>query len=308
MSNVDMSAITYTPSVIRDQLLQDLSTDQSQQSTLEQQLASGDLVNSPSDNPAAAESIMQLNSGLARSKQYVANAKDGLGWLSLGNSTLNSVISTLQSAQQQVSAFSGQSLGGQQAAVAGTVAQLQSTMQQVLSLANTTYGGQALFSGTGNVSRAYDSSGNYVGGGSAPTRTVAAGVTVPVSLTGPQVFGSGSSGLLGSSGVLQTLINDVSTATPASLQKAMTTDLTALSTAIQGVTSQAAALGSDYQRMQNFANQATGAQAALQTQISAEDSVDLAQASTQLSQDQTTYQAGLWATSQIEQHSLVQYL
>ena len=308
MSNFDMSAISYTPSVIRDQLLQDLSTDQSQQSTLEQQLASGDVVNSPSDDPAAAASLMQLNSGLARSKQYVSNANDGIGWLGLGNSTLSSVVSSLQQAQQQMNALSGESLSGQQAAIAGTTAQLQSTLQQVMSLANTTYGGQALFSGTGNVSQAYDSSGNYVGGGSAPTRTVAPGVTVPVSLTGPQVFGTGVTGLLGSSGVLQTLINDVSTGTSASLQKAMTTDLSNLTDAIQGVTNQAAVLGADYQRMQGFANQASSAQTALETQISSEDSVNVAQASTQLSQDQLTYQTGLWATSQIEQHSLVNYL
>lgn len=303
-----MSAISYTPTIIRQQLLQDLNTDQTQQATLEEQLASGTLVNSPSDDPAAAASIMQLNSSLARSKQYVTNANDGVGWLSLGNSTLNSIISTLQTAQQAVSAMSGQSLSGQQAAISGTTAQLQSALEQVMNLANTTYGGQAIFSGTGNVAQAYDSSGNYVGGGSAPTRTVAPGVTVSVSLTGPQVFGTGNTGLLGSSGVLQTLINDVSAGTPASLQKAMTTDLSALTSSIQNVTGQAAVLGADYQRMQGFANQAAQAQTALQTQISSEDSVDVAQASTSLAQDQRNYQMGLWATSQIEQYSLVQYL
>ncbi|HWE54648.1 MAG TPA: flagellin [Acidimicrobiales bacterium] len=308
MSNVSMSAISYTPNIISSQLLQDLNLDQNQQATIEAQLGSGDVVNAPSDNPAAAASIMQLNSGLSRAKQYVTNANDGVGWLSLGTSTLNSVISTLQSAQQAVSALSGEALSSQQAAVTGTTAQLKSTLQQVLALANTTYGGQAIFAGTGNVNQAYDSSGNYVGGGAAPARTVAPGVSVQVSLTGPQVFGSGSTGLLGSSGVLQQLITDVSAGTTTSLQKATTTDLSALSDALQSVTGQAAVMGANYQRMTGFANQATSAQTALQTQISSEDSVNLAQASTQLTQDQQTYQAGLWATSQIEEHSLVNYL
>lgn len=306
--SIDMPAISYTPSIIRSQLMQDLNVDQTQQATLEQQLGSGNLVNSPSDNPAAAESIMQLNSSMTRAKQYVANANDGLGWLALGNSTLNSVISTLQQAQQAVSALSGNALSGQQSAITGTTAQLQSALHQVISLANTTYGGQALFSGTGNVTTAYDSSGNYLGGGSAPTRTVAPGVTVPISLTGPQIFGSGSTGVLGSSGVLQTLINDVSAGTPASLQKAMTTDLAALGSALDNVTGQAAVLGANYQQMQGFAAQATSAQTALQTQITSEDSVDVAAATTQLTQDQQTYQMGLWATSQIERTSLVNYL
>ncbi len=306
--SVSMPAISYTPAVIRSQLLQDLSVDQSQQAVLEEQLGSGNLVNSPSDDPAGAASIMQLNASLARAKQYVTNANDGLGWLALGNSTVNSVISTLQTAQQAVGALSGQTLSGQPAAVTGTVTQLKAVLQQVLALANTTYGGQAIFSGTGNVTTAYDSNGGYVGAGSAPTRTVAPGVAVPVSLTGPEVFGSGSTGLLGSSGVLQTLIDDVSAGTSASLQKAMTTDLSALGDAIQSVTGQAAVLGANYQRMQGFATQAVNAQTALQTQISSEDSVDVAAATTQLTQDQQTYQMGLWATSQIERTSLVNYL
>lgn len=308
MSNIDLSAISYTPAVISSSLVSDLNNDQSQQATLEQQLTSGNLVNSPSDNPAAAASLMQLNDSVSRAGQYVSNANDGIGWLSLGTSTLNSVMSTLQQAQQSVEALSGESLSGQQAAVTGATAQLKSALSQVLALANTTYGGQAIFAGTGNVSTAYDSSGNYVGGGSAPTRTVAPGVTVPVAATGPDVFGSGTTGLLGSGGVLSTLIQDVSTGTTASLQKATTTDLAALSTAMQTVSAQAASLGASYQQMQGFLTQATSAQTALQTQISAEDSVNVAQATTQLTQDQNTYQTGLWATAQIEQHSLVSYL
>jgi flagellar hook-associated protein 3 FlgL len=307
-ANIELPALTYTPTIISSQLVQNLNADQSQQATLEEQLSTGDLINTPSDNPAGASTLMQLNSSLARAQQYVSNANDGLGWLSLGTSTLNSVVSALQTAQQSVMALSGNSLSGQQAAITGTTAQLQSTLQQVLSLANTTYGNQAIFAGTGNVSQAYDSSGNYVGGGNAPTRTVAPGVTVPVSVTGPQVFGSGTSGLLGSSGVLQTLITDVSTGTSASLQKAMSTDLTALNSAIQAVEGQAAVLGANYQRMQSFSQQATNSQAALQSQMSSLDSVNVAQATTQLTQDQQTYQTGLWAAAQIEQHSLVNYL
>ena len=308
MSTLNLNAIAYTPTIISSSLVGALNTDQSQQATLEQQLASGNLVNSPSDNPAAASSLMELNASVARAGQYVSNANDGIGWLSLGNSTLNSMMSTLQQAEQSVLGLTGGTLSGQQAAVTGTTDQLKSTLQQVLALANTTYGGQAIFAGTGNVAQAYDPSGNYVGGGNPPSRTVAPGVTVPVSVTGPAVFGTGANSLIGPGGVLDTLITDVSTGTAASIQKATTTDLAALQSAMQNVTAQAAYLGSDYQRMQGFLNQATSAQTALETEMAAEDSVNVAQATTQLTQEQTTYQTGLWATSQIEEHSLVNYL
>ncbi len=308
MSSSVITGISYTPNVIASQLLSSLDANQAQQATLESQLSTGNLVNQPSDNPTLAGSLLASSSSLARAQQYSTNASDATAWLGLGTSTLNSLISTLQSAKQSVMSLSGNSLANPQGAVAGTTAALQATMQQVLSLANTTYGNQAIFSGTGNVTTAYDSSGNYVGGGNAPTRTVGPGVSVSVSATGPSVFGTGSTGLLGPTGVLSKLIADVSTGTPASINTAATTDLAALDSAIQNVTNQAASLGAAYQSVQTYATQATSVQTALQTQISTQNSVNVAQATTALTQAQNSYQAGLWATSQIELHSLVSYL
>lgn len=303
--STNLTAISYTPTIISRQLTQDLSVDQSQQALLEEQLGSGNLVNQPSDNPAAASSILQLNASMARAQQYASNAADGLGWLSLANSTVNSVMSNLQSVRQLVLSISGSNLSGSQSAITGIGDQVKSLRDQIMSLANTQYAGQALFSGTGNVTEAYNPDGSYAGAGAAPTRTVAPGVAVPVSVTGTDLFGSGSAGLLDPNGVLSTLISDVNSG---QLQKAQTSDLKALDDAMATVGAAAASLGSNYQRMQGFSTQATNAQAALQSQVSSEDSVDVAKATTQLTQEQQTYQMGLWATAQIESHSLVQYL
>lgn len=315
--SINLSPVIYTPQVISSQLTSSLTASESQQAALEQQLATGNVVNQPSDNPTATATLMQLNSSLARAKQYASNAADGLGWLSLANSTVNSVMSNLQQARQLVLSISGSALSGQQAAVTGIGDQLTSIRNQILNLANTQYGGQAIFAGTGSVNVAFNPDGTYAGGGNAQTRKVGPGVEVPVSVPGDQVFGSGANNLLNPltttppttpptpPGVLATLISDVQSG---NLQKAETTDLNSLDAAIQTVSNAAANLGSQYQQMQGFATQATNTQTALESQISAIDGVNLAQVSTQLSQAQQTFQSGLWATAQIESHSLVQYL
>jgi flagellar hook-associated protein 3 FlgL len=301
-------AISYTPTIIADQMISGLNTDEAQQATLEEQLSTGNSINQLSDNPAGAAELYQLNGSLARAQQYTSNATDGTGWLSLGNSTMNQILSSLQSVQQIVESVSGASLSGNPGAIQSLAAQVTSAQQELTNLANTTYGGQAIFAGTGNVSQAYDQSGNYVGGGSAPTRTVAPGVSVPVSVTGEHVFGSGSTGLLGSTGILSQIASDLQTGTTASLNNVETTDAQALSTAMTQVTTVAAQMGSDYQSMQTFSQQATDAQQTLQTEISGLDSTNVAQASTQLTEAQNSYQSALWATSQLSQESLVQFL
>jgi flagellin-like hook-associated protein FlgL len=74
------------------------------------------------------------------------------------------------------------------------------------------------------------------------------------------------------------------------------------------VESQASALGTNYQQMTAYSAQATATTAALTAQLSGTDSTDLAQASTDLTEANNSYQSGLWAISQIQQDSLVQYL
>ncbi|MGH9017302.1 MAG: flagellin [Acidimicrobiales bacterium] len=301
-------AISYTPSVIANQLISGLTSDAAQQATMEEQLSSGDMINQPSDNPAGAADLLQLNASLARSQQYSSNASDGSGWLALGNSTMNQITAALQQAQQTVESVTGATLANEPGALQGLAAQISSVRSELINLANTTYGGQAIFAGTGNVTEAYDGNGNYVGGGSAPTRTVAPGVQVAIGVTGDQVFGSGTTGLLGSNGILAQIANDLQTGTTASLADVTGADAQALSTAMTQVADQAADMGANYQRMQAFSTQATDAQQVLQGQISGLDATNVAQVSTQLTEAQQSYQSALWATSQLGQESLVSFL
>ena len=162
---------------------------------------------------------------------------------------MNQIMSALQQAQQTVSSVTGAALANEPGALQALAAQISSVQSELINLGNTTYGGQAIFSGTGNVTQAYDANGNYVGGGSPPTRTVAPGVKVAVGVTGDQVFGSGTSGLLGSTGVLAQIASDLQTGTTASLADVSGADAQALTVAITQVANQAAEMGANYQRM-----------------------------------------------------------
>ena len=308
MSSVTATPISYTPAVIAEQMISAVNGDQALQASLQEQLATGLSINAPSDNPAGAAQVLRLGAGIARAAQYQANAGDGAAWLSTGTSTLNSVASALQSVQQAVETVSGVALTGNPAALQSIAGQVSSAAAQILQLANTTYNGQPIFAGTGNTTAAYDSSGTYVGGGTPPTRTVGPGTQITIGVTGPAVFGSGPTGLLGAGGVLARLAQDITTATPASLAQATGADLQALGAALSQVTTQAATLGDQYQQAQAMSAQATLSSTTLQTQLSGTDSTDVAKVTTQLNQAQNDFQSGLWAISRLNQTSLVQYL
>lgn len=308
MSSVSGNSLNLTPHVIAGQLSDNILSDEAQIAQVQQQISTGHRINRPSDDPAGTADVLRLTNSLARAQQYQANATAGLGWLSQGTSTLDQVLNVLQTVQMVVQSASGANITSSPAAMAGLAAQVTAAQRELLDLANTQYGNQAVFAGTGNVTQAFDAAGNYVGGGAAPTVTVAPGTRVQVSVTGPAVFGSGASGLLGAGGILAQIAADLQTATAASVANATTTGLGALQAAIGNIQTQAAVLGANYQQMQNFVGQATDTAAALQTQLAGEQNTNLVEASTQLSSLQDSYQAALWSASKIEQVSLVRFL
>ena len=318
MTSIDSSLpvttpLQMSPNTITQSMIQGLSTDQTNLSQLEEEISTGFAINTPSDNPAGAADLLQLNASLTRFSQYQTNASDAQGWLQTGNTAINSVLSVLHQVQSVVESVSGAQLAGNGSELPSLSAQVTSALNELIDLANTTYeNGQPIFGGTGNATQAYDSSGNYLGAGSAPTRTVAPGTQIAISLTGPQVFGSGTSGLLGqtpgSLGVLAQIASDLSTGTSTSITNVETTDLQNLNSAIQTVEDAASTLGANQQAVGQFSSQASSTVTALQQQLGSLQDVNMATAITNLQMQQTAYQAALWATSQLSTDNLAQYL
>ena len=307
--NVAATPIVVTPSVLAASLQQDLRSNQAQIATFETQVATGRAVSLPSDNPAQAANILQLEASVSRARQYSANAQDGVDRLSLANATANSVMGVLQQVASTLEGLTGDQTTGNTTAIAGVATSLESARAQLIGLANSSYAGQAIFAGTATPARAYDATGTYVGAGTPPTRTVAAGTTVPVSVTGPTIFGpTGSTGLLGNTGILARIIAELTTGGSAGISKAATTGLSELQAAMSTVASAAGQLGVDQQAMQGFAEQATATVTALERELAAAQDVTMAQAITNLQAQQTSYQAALYVTSQLNTESLVTYL
>ena len=307
-----MTPIVITPAVLSQSLIAGLTADQGNIATLQQQIATGNQINTASDNPSGAAEMLQLQAATTRANQYAANAKDGTSMLSLSGSTVSSVLTTLESIQSTLTGLSGNLLAGGSTVLTSTAQQVTGALQQLLGLANTTYAGQPIFAGTGNLTAAYDNQGNYIGAGSAPTRTVAPGTQISAGVTGPSVFGTGASGLLstvpGSLGVLAQIASDLNTGTSASLSNLTAVDIPNLKSAISQVANAAGLLGAQQQTMQGFATQAQATVTTLEGQIGSVQSVNMAEAMTNLQLQNTAYQAALYATSQITANSLVKYL
>ena len=126
---------------------------QQQINTDEQQIASGQSVNVPSDNPAAAAVLVQNANQTSEADQFQRSIGSIQGEMQNADSALNSVITSLQQAiSLGVEGANGTVNSADREAIA---TQVQGIQSQLLSLANLTYQGNYVFAGTATQTTPY---------------------------------------------------------------------------------------------------------------------------------------------------------
>jgi len=284
-------------------ILNGLSQSTNQENQDLEQLATGQAVNSLSDNPAAVASLVLQRTESSANTQYLQNISSLTGSLQVADSALGSVVESLTSAVSLgTEGANGTMSSADQQAIAQ---QVQGIQQQILGLANTTYDGNYLFAGTATNKQPYVSDSNSSSGvdwkGNDNTNTVeiSQGQTMAVNLPGDQIFSNAGNSVFQA---LQDLYNalqnggDVATAT------------SEVSSALDYVNSQRTFYGNSLDRLnsaQTFLNSE-------QTQLTEAESntmdADLAKTITDLAQSETTRDSLLSAAGQIPNLSLFEYL
>jgi flagellar hook-associated protein 3 FlgL len=273
---------------------------------LQMQIASGQALNQPSDNPAAVTQVLSLSSQAAQLTSWQANAETASSWLGTANNTANSALQAMGSANTLLLQASNQ--GTQSATSYEAVGrQLQGVVSNLLQLANTQYGGRALFAGTSASPTAYDANGNYLGNADTPSVVIGAGAgagqQVALSVPGSAMFGSGAANVFAT---LSTVANALMTGSPTTAQ---------ISTAINALAGNIASAQQASVILGNATQQSSMANASLTTQLSNVQAnsanlkdVNIAQATSQLGLDTTSYQAALWAASQAIPETLMKFI
>jgi flagellar hook-associated protein 3 FlgL len=188
---------------------QTLNQTQSQLLTVENELSTGNAINQPSDNPAGASTILQLNQTLANRQAYATNLTQSTTSLSQVDTTLGSLEDLLNSAQSTASANVGSDVSA--ASRTAAAATIDSLTSEALTLGNTELNGQYLFGGdTDNDAPFVESDGSikYVGSTTTLSNTVDEGTDLSYQVNANSVFGALSSQVQGTANLTPALTTD----------------------------------------------------------------------------------------------------
>jgi flagellar hook-associated protein 3 FlgL len=284
-------------------LLDDIAQAQQQIQTDEQQIASGQTIQVPSDDPSGAAILVQNAFQTSQADQFERSVGSIQGEMENADSALNSVVSSLQQAiTLGTEGANGTVNSSDRAAIATQVEGIQS---QLLSLANLTYQGSYVFAGTASTTQPYvldpsSSSGvAYQGNSGVNTVTLGNDFSLQTNLPGPQLFSASGADMFQS---IQDLITSLQSGT------GIGAAVNEVSSSMNSVDSQRVFYGNalnELSSQQTYLNSQT-------TQLSQEqntvDGADLPNVISNLTNEQVSLEATLESIGQTSQIDLFDYL
>lgn len=295
-----MTTGRVTEGSIHTRVLANLQRSIAKGQKIQDQLSSGKQINRPSDSPTGTVASLQLRGEARTAQQYSRNADDGLGWLGTLDNTLASTSTLINRARDLT--VQGLSSGTNDAQSREALAvEIDNIKSSLIGYANTTYLDRPVFGGTTAGDVAYQADGTYLGDGGQLTRTVGADASIPVTATGPKVFGAGNTQLFA---VLQNIADGIRAGDTDGVSKS----LDSLDGAADLVKTTLSDVGARYNRVTQMKQSAQDRMLTVSSQLSDVEDVDLPKAIMEMQLQQTSYQAALAASAKVIQPSLIDFL
>lgn len=306
-----MAYSRITSGIIINQVLSDLNQQTQRLLKLQEQLSTGQSVNSPSDNPLAARRAIAAQARIAQNEQYLTNITTVTPFLADSETALNNVLSYIQRAQELT--IQGANSTGDDTYRDTIADEINQIIEGVLQLANGTSGDRQLFGGTRTSSDPFevtrDGDGNitsvtYSGNDKTIEAEISKGTMVGINITGEDAFTATSTT---SVNIFQTLI-DIRDNLRNDDVNALQDRLGELETAQDQVLSSISKLGSVQARLEDVTANLDDINVQLELVISDNIDADFAELAINLTAQSNAYQAALSAASNVIQPSLLDYL
>lgn len=271
--------------------------------TDERQIASGQSVNVPSDNPAAAAVLVQNADQTSQADQFQRSIGGIQGEIQNADAALNAVTTSLQQAiSLGVEGANGTNNSADRAALA---TQVQGIQSQLLSLANLSYQGNYVFAGTATQTAPYvldpnSTSGvTYQGNSGVNNVTLGSHFSLQTNLPGSQIFSASSSDVFQG---IQDLITSLQSGT------GISTAVTELGTASNHISEQRVFYGNALNQLSAQQTYLSSETAQLAQEQNTVGGADLTAVISNLTTAQTSLQATLAAVGQTAHTDLFNYL
>ena len=293
-----------TPGMTANNALFNLQKGRTRLNLLQEQIASGLVINRPSDDPISCRQLLDMNGKIESGNQHLSNITKSNLWLSMTDTALVGVADIISQAKKVVGTITNGS--SDQTVRDNAASQLTELRKQLVDLGNTQLGDQYIFAGFDNNTPPFSVANNdYNGTSDDISVEINQNSTVAMNITGDALLkGTGSYGSVDILATLDNLITAINANNPADIQSTAA-DLDSSADQITNARSDVAAR---ITRLDSAKTMITQNRNTLSNIVSGMQNVDYVEAAVELNQQQTAFEAALSATAKITQLSLLDYL
>jgi flagellar hook-associated protein 3 FlgL len=268
---------------------------------LYQEVSTGTKVSRPGDDPLTAQQILDLNGLLEDGEQYAKNISTGTTYLSSMESALSGMGDSLVRVKELALGAANGTLGAEQRqSVKREVVQLK---EQLITLGNSQINGRYVFSGFRNDVPPFDTNGAYSGGDGDLRVQIDRTNTVSVNYTGDKIL-NGAGGGTDVIATLDTLITSLENNDTAGIQGTLSN----IDKSVDQLLTARSDIGARMNRLERAGSFIDDTRLYLQKVISSKQDVDFVKAVSDMTRQQTAFEAALAATSKISKMSLLDYM
>jgi flagellar hook-associated protein 3 FlgL len=267
------------------------------------QLSTGQRIQVPSDDPAAAGSILMLQAANQTNAQERLNAEDGKAWVDGADNQLQHAATILQRVRD-LAVEAGSSISPATSNAIAT--EIASIRDQLVAVANSQQQGRGLFSGFASGPAVAQVAGvwTYTGDTGAIQRRIGDQNQVTVNLTGDQVFGFSA----GTGQDVFTMLDNLAAQVTVGNASGVSASISNVDAALDRINQGLAQVGSTGNRIDQALGLNLSTAETIKSQLSAVQDVDLTEATMNLQTQQVAYQAALGALSRVLGPSLLDFV
>lgn len=306
-----MGAFRVTQRILIDRTLRNLNRLDLSILGLQEQLATGQRVNRPSDDPLAARRAINLRAEIAKNEQFLSNISNMRPLLTSTETAMFTTIDALQRVRELALQGANDTNGPQQRnALANEVNQF---IEALLTEANSLSNGRYIFAGTNTLTRPFEVTRNgdneidtvtYLGNTLNFQTEIAEGVLIDANITGEDAFKPTGPGDIDLFDLLITLREDLQ----ANDGNAAGVALTNIDTALEQILIIQSKIGALQNRLERTDSNFQDVNVQLESVLSDNIDADFADVIVNLNAQSSAFQAALGASARIIQPTLLDFL
>ena len=302
--------IRITQNQVTSRYQNDLSAVYEQLARTQRQASTGLRIETPSDDPFGTSQVLGFDAQLSDIRQYQRNVDDTIGFLNTADAALDAAGGAIKRIRDLVVQASNGTYDQQ--ALNAMAAEIRQLKEAVRDSANARYGSTYVFSGTATSTQPFPAPANaYAGNAGIMSRRVSPSLQTQFNVPGTTVFGTTTGAApsqLSTLDLIDQIVTDMTTGTPASLQQLRSLDLDALDQRHAQILQERSNLGAVEARMEVTKQQLADLDERITGARSSVSDADMAKTYMQLQSQQTMYQSALAAGTRIMQTSILDFI